>query len=117
MARIVLQIEQMVHSMYSPTDVPRGWHLNTCLVNYYGDQITPDGKKIDCARVGEHKDFEPGPVASISFGEKALIQFVRSQSTKSQSEVIQQQWLDDSSLQIFGSNRYKKCTFPPSSKG
>lgn len=111
MARIVHQIEQMVHNMYSPTDVPRGWHLNTCLVNYYGDQITADGKKIDCARVGEHKDFEPGPVASISFGEKALIQFVRSQSTKSQSEVVQQQWLDDSCLQIFGSNRYKNVLF------
>ena len=32
---------------------------------------------VDVARVSEHRDFEPGPVASISLGERALFQFVR----------------------------------------
>src|SRR3712207_7147345 len=40
-----------------------GWHLNTCLVNFYGSRLE-DGRWVDTARVGEHKDFEPGPVRS-----------------------------------------------------
>lgn len=109
-ADIVHKIEAMVKNEFDPKDVPRGWHLNTCLINFYGDQIQ-DGKNVDCARVGEHKDFEPGPVASISFGEKALFQFVKSQSTQSQSTVVLQQWLEDSSLQIFGGDKFKKQLF------
>lgn len=109
-AELVHKIEAMVKSEFDPKDVPRGWHLNTCLINFYGDQIQ-DGKNVDCARVGEHKDFEPGPVASISFGEKALFQFVKSQSTQSQSTVVLQQWLEDSSLQIFGGDKFKKQLF------
>lgn len=110
MADIVKLIEKMIFKMYSPDDIPRHWTLNTCLINYYGDRIEND-KKIDCARVGEHKDFEPGPVASLSFGEKALIQFIRSQNSKAQSEVILQQWLDDSCLQIFGGRKFKEQLF------
>lgn len=109
-AHLVHKIEAMVKSEFDPKDVPRGWHLNTCLINFYGDQIH-EGKSVDCARVGEHKDFEPGPVASISFGEKALFQFVKSQGTQSQSSVVLQQWLEDSSLQIFGGDKFKKQLF------
>lgn len=109
-ANLVHNIEAMVKSEFDPKDVPRGWHLNTCLINFYGDQIN-DGKRVDCARVGEHKDFEPGPVASVSFGEKALFQFVKSHGTQSQSNVILQQWLEDSSLQIFGGDKFKKQLF------
>ena len=107
---IVQKIEALVRDSYEPRDLPRGWHLNTCLINYYGDSIK-EGKKVDCARVGEHKDFEPGPVASISFGERALFQFVSSQGTESKSDVVFQQWLEDSSLQIFGGDRFKKNLF------
>jgi alkylated DNA repair dioxygenase AlkB len=110
LANLVHKIESMVKSEFDPKDVPRGWHLNTCLINFYGDQIN-DGKRIDCARVGEHKDFEPGPVASVSFGEKALFQFVKSHGTQSQSNVVLQQWLEDSSLQIFGGDKFKKQLF------
>jgi len=109
-ANIVHKIESMVKSEFDPKDIPRGWRLNTCLINFYGDQVH-DGKRTDCARVGEHKDFEPGPVASISFGEKALFQFVKSHGTQSQSNVILQQWLEDSSLQIFGGDKFKKQLF------
>ena len=44
-------------------------------MNFYGSRLE-DGKRLDCARVGEHRDFEPGPVASLSLGERALFQFV-----------------------------------------
>jgi DNA oxidative demethylase len=81
------------------------------LINYYGSQIAEDGKKTDVARVGEHKDFEPGPVASVSFGERALFQFVSSRDKQSQSQVVLQQWLEDSSLQVFGGERFKKKLF------
>lgn len=107
---LVQKIEAIVHESFAPVDVPRGWHLNTCLINYYGNQIIND-KSIDYARVGEHKDFEPGPVASISFGERALFQFVSSQGHQSQSQVVLQQWLEDRSLQIFGGPKFKKQLF------
>lgn len=108
---LVQKIETLVQESFEPRDIPRGWHLNTCLINYYGNQLTPEGKELDCARVGEHKDFEPGPVASISFGERALFQFVSSRGTESKSEVVLQQWLEDRSLQIFGGDKFKKHLF------
>jgi alkylated DNA repair protein (DNA oxidative demethylase) len=111
MQSLVDEIMEMVRNNFDPRDVPRGWELNTCLINYYGSQVTADGKRTDVARVGEHKDFEPGPVASISFGERALFQFVSSQDKQSSSQVVLQQWLDDSSLQIFGGEKFKKRLF------
>ncbi len=66
---------------------------------------------VDTARVGEHKDFEPGPVASLSLGERALFQFVTSRRPGERDGVVKQQWLDDGSLQIFGGDRWKKRTF------
>lgn len=110
LANLVQKIEGIVKTEFDPRDIPRGWNLNTCLINFYGDQVN-DGKKTDCARVGEHKDFEPGPVASVSFGDRALFQFVKSHGTQSQSNVILQQWLEDSSLQIFGGEKFKKQLF------
>ncbi len=108
---LIQKIESIVHSEFLEKDVPARWEMNTCLINYYGNQIQDGGKKLDAARVGEHKDFEPGPVASISFGEKALIQFVKSLGKNYSSEVVFQQWLEDCSLQIFGSDRFKKQLF------
>ncbi len=108
--KIVHDIEARVRDNWNPKDIPDGWHLNTCLINYYGSKIE-NGKKIDAARVGEHKDFEPGPVASLSFGERALFQFVQSRGKNSKSEVILQQWLEDNSLQVFGGERFKSHLF------
>lgn len=110
LANLVRNIEALVKTQFDPRDVPRGWNLNTCLINFYGDQVQ-DGRNQDCARVGEHKDFEPGPVASVSFGDRALFQFVESHGTQSQSKVVLQQWLEDSSLQIFGGDKFKKQLF------
>ena len=108
--RLVAVIEQRTRRMFQGADLPAGWHLNTCLVNFYGAKLE-GGKRIDTARVGEHKDFEPGPVASLSLGERALFQFVTSSRPGERDEVVEQQWLDDGSLQIFGGDQWKKRTF------
>lgn len=113
--KIISEVESEVRQNFSPKDVPDKWHLNTCLINFYGNKIVTDEsgtiRKMDCARVGEHKDFEPGPVASISFGERAFFQFVKSEGKQQQSHMVLQQWLDDSSLQIFGGDKFKKNLF------
>ncbi len=113
--KILKKVETLIKEKFDPRDIPNDWHLNTCLINYYGykTQLSSNGevKKIDTARVGEHKDFEPGPIASISFGEKALFQFVKSAGKSSASEVILQQWLEDGSLQMFGGEKFKKLLF------
>ncbi len=103
-ARLVTSIEKRVRSGFPPAVVPRGWHLNTCLVNFYGDR-EQNGKWIDAARVGEHRDFEPGPVASISLGERARFQFVR--RGYNDAPPVRTQWLEDNSLQIFGGPQWK----------
>lgn len=110
MARMVARLEDRVRSEFRPGDVPKGWTLNTCLVNYYGSRLEGD-RWVDTARVGEHRDFEPGPVASVSFGERALFQFVQTFSKAGPSRVVKQMWLDDNSLQVFGGEQWKKKYF------
>ncbi len=105
LARLVAMIEKRVRNGFVPQQVPKKWHLNTCLVNFYGDRLE-QGKAIDVARVGEHRDFEPGPVASLSLGERARFQFVRRGGDPS-APPVRTQWLEDRSLQIFGGPRWK----------
>src|SRR3954469_19721890 len=45
LARIVAAVERRVRGGFPAPSVPRGWHLNTCLVNFYGDRIV-DGKEV-----------------------------------------------------------------------
>ncbi len=104
LARLVAQIEKRVRAGFPPPVVPRRWHLNTCLVNFYGDKQEGD-KTVDAARVGEHRDFEPGPVASLSLGERARFQFVRRGFRD--APPVRTQWLEDDSLQIFGGKHWK----------
>ncbi|MBA3464445.1 MAG: alpha-ketoglutarate-dependent dioxygenase AlkB [Deltaproteobacteria bacterium] len=104
LGRLVSVIEKRVRSGFPAQFVPRRWHLNTCLVNFYGDR-EQDGKTIDAARVGEHRDFEPGPVASLSLGERARFQFVRRGARD--APPVRTQWLEDRSLQIFGGPHWK----------
>lgn len=108
--RQVEKIEALARRMFRGPDLPKGWHLNTCLVNFYGSRLEGD-RWVDVARVGEHKDFEPGPVASLSFGERALIQFVTSSRPGERDEVVLEQWLDDGALQLFGGVEWKERTF------
>jgi DNA oxidative demethylase len=106
MAGMVDAIERRIRAQFVAADVPRGWHLNTCLINFYGHRRDGD-RWIDAARVGEHRDFEPGPVASISLGERALFQFVRRGARD--GAPVRSQWLDDGSLQAFGGPWWKNA--------
>lgn len=107
---MVRRIEAETRATISRKEIPPGWHLNTCLINFYGDRR--EGERwIDTGRVGEHKDFEPGPVASVSLGERAFFQFVESRHRHGTPNVVFQQWLDDSSLQIFAGPLWKERFF------
>jgi hypothetical protein len=106
LASLVTEIEARVRRTFPASVVPRRWHLNTCLVNFYGDREV-DGRVVDAARVGEHRDFEPGPVASLSLGERARFQFVRRGVAAREAPPVRTQWLEDRSLQIFGGPRWK----------
>jgi len=107
LAKLVAELERRARRSFRGADLPSAWRLNTCLVNLYGSHIE-NGKRIDCARLGEHRDFEPGPVASLSLGERALFQFVSRGGKHEPSRVIAQEWLADGSLQLFGGDAWKK---------
>jgi alkylated DNA repair protein (DNA oxidative demethylase) len=110
LARIAREAEARARERFPERYVPRGWHLNTCLINFYGKRLE-DGRWVDSARVGEHRDFEPGPVASLSIGERALFQFVTSRRIGERDAPLLSQWLDDGSLQLFAGPLYKERTF------
>ncbi len=114
LARLVERIDARVRAMFAGPDLPPRWRLNTCLVNLYGDRLD-GGHPVDAARVGEHRDFEPGPVASVSLGERALFQFVdrvpaAARRAGVSAPVVAQQWLGHRSLQIFGGDTWKRRT-------
>jgi alkylated DNA repair protein (DNA oxidative demethylase) len=106
LARIVAAVEARVHREFPRADVPPGWRLDTCLVNFYGSRRDGD-RWVDAARVGEHRDLEPGPVASLSIGERALFQFVAPGVGVGGGAPVRTQWLDDGSLQVFAGPRWK----------
>ena len=104
LARLIGAVERRIRAQFPAADVPSGWHLNTCLINFYGRRR--DGEAwVDVARVGDHRDFEPGPVASISLGARALFQFVRRGAVG--GPPVRTQWLEDGSLQAFGGAWWK----------
>lgn len=106
LARLVAIVERRVRAEFPRATVPARWHLNTCLVNFYGERRGDDGKWHDAARVGEHRDFEPGPVASLSLGERARFQFVR-RGVGADAPPVKTQWIEDGALQIFGGPLWK----------
>jgi alkylated DNA repair dioxygenase AlkB len=106
LAAILHDVESKVTRLFPTAQVPRDFHFNTCLVNFYGNRLQ-SGRWVDSARVGEHRDFEPGPVASLSLGERALLQFVLPHRSGERAQPLLSQWLDDGSLQIFGGPLYK----------
>jgi DNA oxidative demethylase len=101
----VRRIERLARDSFPPAFVPEGWTLNTCLVNFYGDRIE-GGRREDRARVGAHRDHEPGPVASVSLGERAMFQF-----TTRTGSVVDQTWLEDRTLQVFAGPTWKDRLF------
>lgn len=108
--KLLLTIENITKVHFKKHEVPKGWKLNTCLINFYGTKIDETGKRVDTARVGDHKDFELGPVASLSFGERAFFQFVLGKKDL-KNNVLHEQWIEDCSLQIFGGELYKNRAF------
>ena len=48
--RQVEKIEALARRMFRGPDMPPRWHLNTCLVNFYGNRLE-DGRWVDTARV------------------------------------------------------------------
>ncbi len=107
---MVDRIEFIARKRFPKSFIPPKWKLNTCLINFYGSKLE-DGKWVDRARVGEHKDFEPGPVGSMSFGDRAYFQFVNGKSSLGDENVVLSQWLEDSSLQIFAGEKWKEKVF------
>lgn len=110
LAKVAQESERRIARLFQRKDVPTGYRLNTCLVNFYGARRQGD-RWVDTARVGEHRDFEPGPVASLSIGERALFQFVKSNRIGEREAPLASQWLDDGSLQIFGGSLFKDRVF------
>jgi alkylated DNA repair dioxygenase AlkB len=108
--KLIATIEGITKMHFKKSEVPKGWKLNTCLINFYGTSIDENGKRTDTARVGDHKDFELGPVASLSLGERAFFQFVMGKKDL-KNNVLFEQWLEDSSLQIFAGELYKDKAF------
>jgi len=105
MQKMVREIEFHTRKMVGAA-VPEEWCLNTCLVNYYGTQTDENGKKTDVARVGDHRDAELGPVASVSLGESAYFQFVKGKQADP-NNIVHSQWLNDGSLLVFWSDKFK----------
>ncbi len=95
------RVERSVRSTFPPAFVPQGWSLNTCLVNFYGHRGDDDR-----ARVGDHRDHEPGPVASVSLGARAWFQFA-----DRRGQPVHEQWLDDGSLLVFAGPHWKEHLF------
>jgi len=110
LSKVVADTERRIARLFPPKDIPKGYKLNTCLVNFYGARQQGD-RWVDTARVGEHRDFEPGPVASLSIGERALFQFVKSRRIGERDAPLASQWLDDGSLQLFGGSFFKDRVF------
>jgi alkylated DNA repair dioxygenase AlkB len=109
--KLIANIELAARSVLKKSDIPKGWKLNTCLINFYGSTIdAATGKKTDIARVGDHKDFEPGPIASVSFGERAFFQFVFGKKDQ-KNNIAFEQWVTDCSLVLFAGEFYKERVF------
>lgn len=106
---LALRLESVAKRIFKGKDIPENFEFNTCLINYYGD-LKIDNKWVDQARVGDHKDFEPGPVGSLSLGERALFQFVKGKS-KNANNVAHELWLTSGSGLVFGGEIWKEIYF------
>ena len=105
LARLAARMEaQARRSSEAP---PEGWCLNTCLINFYGE-VFRRGRWVDAARVGGHRDHEPGPVGSLSLGARARFQFTTAPKGPVDRDVIAEQWLTDGSMLLFSTPRLKK---------
>lgn len=81
---------------------------NTCLINYYGSELTTDAKgrpqPVDYARLRMHRDHEPGPVVMFSLGQPALFEFVDPQTPDAPEVSL---WLKNRSVVLFSGPKFK----------
>jgi DNA oxidative demethylase len=105
LSRLTARIE--ARARRSEEVLPVGWCLNTCLINFYG-HVFREGRWVDAARVGGHRDHEPGPVGSLSLGARARFQFTTAPKGPVDRDVIAEQWLTDGSMLLFSTPRLKK---------
>lgn len=103
--RLVKRIEDVARESFAPSDIPEGWRLNTCLINFYGLTLRDD-TWVDTARVGSHRDHEPGPVGSLSLGAPARFEFTTGR--RAGDETVLERELENGSMLLFGTPRYKK---------
>ncbi|MDP1824379.1 MAG: alpha-ketoglutarate-dependent dioxygenase AlkB [Archangium sp.] len=86
----------------------QGQAPNTCLINYYGTELTRDRtgrmQPVDYARLRMHRDGEPGPVVMFSIGRPALFEFVDGATPKDPELAL---WLQDRSVVLFSGPHFK----------
>ncbi len=90
------------------TATEQGQTPNTCLINYYGSELTRDStgrvQPRDYARLRMHRDAEPGPVVMFSLGRPALFEFVDGATPEQAAHAL---WLQDRSVVIFSGAHFK----------
>jgi DNA oxidative demethylase len=93
---------------FHQTPEERGQQPNTCLINYYGSELTKDAKgrtqPRDYARLKMHRDGEPGPVVMFSLGQPALFEFVDGAKPETPELSL---WLANRSVVILSGAHYK----------
>ncbi len=89
-------------------EAERGALPNTCLINYYGSEVTRDAsgrtQPVDYARLKMHRDGEPGPVVMFSIGQPALFEFVDPAKPTEPELAL---WLKNRSVVIFSGAHFK----------
>jgi alkylated DNA repair dioxygenase AlkB len=103
--RLTDELEEIARKSFDPEHIPDDWHLNTCLINFYG-MTRRDETWYDTARVGSHRDHEPGPVGSLSLGSLARFEFTTGR--RQGNDTIVERELEDGSMLLFGTPRFKK---------
>ena len=101
---LVARVEAVARQGFAASDIPDGWCLNTCLINFYGLTLR-DGKWVDTARVGSHRDHEPGPVGSLSLGAAARFEFTTGREAG--DETVLKRELGNGAMLLFGTPRWK----------
>ena len=102
------QVMQDVLSRLAPRLAGLGPVPNTCLINYYGSELTRDAKgraqPVDQARLKMHRDGEPGPVVMFSLGQPALFEFVDGAKPEEPELAL---WLKNRSVVLFSGPHFK----------
>lgn len=90
------------------SEAERGQTPNTCLINYYGSELTLDRtgrlQPRDYARLKLHRDAEPGAVVMFSIGQPAQFEFVDGDQPEEPEVSL---WLQGRSVVLFSGAHFK----------